>query len=293
MAIAYGICDDTARKKIILDNIEAQMQKENLFFWPLCMSSYATGEGKEWQFPFPVYENGDLFLSWGALGVAAYAGYNPAIAVKYVKNVLDRYSRDGLAFQRYGRLKQDGLGDDILSGNSLSIVGLYQAIYGINPLYNRFYLDPHITPELYGTELKYNFRGQRLNIGLDSTGYAVSNSIFKVGSTKNFGVYFSKNRLSYFDGSSPAASLQITTGSPLTIAVKNWNSGQMEWRQSVPKQSVKPLSYLIGQLKPNTIYIVSVDGKAIQKAMSNAKGNLLINHRIPGLSETMSIHIGN
>src|SRR5580658_6857126 len=94
MAIVYGICDDNSRKKRMLDTIEAQMQKERLFFWPLTMSSYTPDEGKEWQFPFPNYENGDLFLSWGSIGVEAYAGYNPAIALKYVKNVLARYGQD-------------------------------------------------------------------------------------------------------------------------------------------------------------------------------------------------------
>ena len=151
MAIAYGICDDDSRKKTILDDIEVQMQKEQLFFWPLCMYSYNAGEGNDWQFPFPNYENGDIFLSWGSVAVKAYASYKPELALKYVKNVLAQYAKDGLAFQRYGRAKQDGLGDDILSGNSLSVVGLYQSIYGINPLYNRFYLDPHITKELAGT----------------------------------------------------------------------------------------------------------------------------------------------
>jgi hypothetical protein len=161
MAIGYGICDDTLRRNAILDRIEAQMQKEKLFFWPLCLSTYQKGDGNDWQFPFPNYENGDIFLSWGALGVKAYADYKPEIALQYVKNVLAQYAKDGLAFQRYGRAKQDGLGDDILAGNSLSVVGLYQAIYGINPLYNRFYLNPHLTKDLAGTKLNYNFRGQK------------------------------------------------------------------------------------------------------------------------------------
>ena len=148
MAIAYGICDDSVRIKTILDDIEEQMQKEKLFFWPICLYSYTPGEGNDWQFPFPNYENGDIFLSWGSVGVKAYASYRPELALKYVKKVLARYSKDGLAFQRYGRAKQDGLGDDILSGNSLAVVGLYQAIYGINPRYNRRYLAPRRSNEL-------------------------------------------------------------------------------------------------------------------------------------------------
>ena len=101
MAIAYGICDDSTRTKSILDDIEAQMQKEHLFFWPICMFQLTKGEGKEYQFPFPYYENGDIFLSWGTVAVKAYASYKPELALKYVKNVLNQYAIDGLAFQRY------------------------------------------------------------------------------------------------------------------------------------------------------------------------------------------------
>ena len=168
MAIVYGICDDTLRRNAILDKIEEQTNSENLFFWPICLYSYVAGEGNDWQFPFPDYENGDIFLSWGSVGVEAYAGYKPELALKYVDNVLSRYEKDGLAVQRYGRVNQEGLGDDILSGNSLAIVGLYKAIYGINPLYNRLYLNPHLPEKLSGTGLIYNFRKDKLMLVLET-----------------------------------------------------------------------------------------------------------------------------
>ncbi len=289
MAIAYGICEDHARQKLILDNIEAQMQREKLFFWPLAMTSYTPAEGKEYQYPFPEYENGDLFLSWGALGVKAYASYDPAIAVKYVKNVLEQYGKDGLAYQRYGRLKQDGRGDDILSGNSLSIVGLYQAIYGVNPLYNRFYLDPHITPELAGTELKYSFRGQRLTINLDNDSYSISNKTFKVISPKSFGFSATANQLSYFNGSSSYVALQVTTDNPLTLKLNNWGQNKIEWEQSINKSSTKPLAYQISQLSPNTQYRISVNGRLLQKARSNSKGELLVRYKPLHLKDKVNI----
>jgi cellobiose phosphorylase len=106
--------------------------------------------------------------------------YKPELALQYVKNVLAQYAKDGLAFQRYGRAKQDGLGDDILSGIVFQWLVLYQAIYGINPLYNRFYLDPHITEDLAGTQVKYNYRNQKLLIDLAVNKYAVSNNQFKI-----------------------------------------------------------------------------------------------------------------
>ncbi|MDB5135663.1 MAG: hypothetical protein JWP37_2266 [Mucilaginibacter sp.] len=285
MAIAYGICDNDARKKTILDNIETQMQQEKLFFWPLCMTSYAPGEGKEWQFPFPSYENGDLFLSWGSIGVKAYADYKPALAIKYVKNVLEQYSKDGLAFQRYGRTKQDGLGNDILSGNSLAIVGLYQAIYGINPLYNRFYLDPHITPELAGTILTYNFRGKRLVINLDSSSYSVSDKIFKVRANTCFGFNTTKKQLSYFNGNSLNVSLQAISARHLSISIKNWDANKMEWLQSASK----PITYVLHQLKSNTVYKFTVNGNPVKNIKSNLRGELVINQNPKSVAEKIIV----
>jgi len=279
MAIAYGICDNADRKKTILDAIEKQMEQEKLFFWPICMTPYEKGEGNDWQWPFPNYENGDLFLSWGSIGVKAYASYDPALALKYVKNVLHQYSKDGLAFQRYGRLKQDGLGDDILSGNSLAIVGLYQAIYGINPMYNRLYLEPHLSPELDGTELNYNFRGQRLNISLDNSKYAVSNKVFKVVSPQSFGFYATKALLSYFDRNSTKASLQITSTQPLAIEIKNWDHRKIEFSATTAKASAQPVSYLVRQLQTDTYYSVSLNGASPKKIKSDKKGDILLSNQ--------------
>jgi len=285
MAIAYDLCDDKTRKKRILDAIETQMRQENLFFWPLAMSSYAPGEGKEWQFPFPAYENGDLFLSWGSIGIAAYAGYDPATALKYVKNVLAQYAKDGLAYQRYGRLKQDGLGDDILAGNSLSIVGLFQSIYGVNPLYNRFYLNPHITPELAGTALKYNFHNQRLTINLDTDAYAVSNNQFKVISKKDFGFNATTDQLSWSNGNESKASLRVTTEAPMTITILTWNDNTREWKQEAPEPAAKPAEYVLSQLTPDTRYSILINKTTLKKARSDNNGNLTLHLQLSGTTE--------
>jgi len=253
------------------------------------MFPYAAGEAKKSQYPFPSYENGDLFLSWGSIAVKAYAAYNPNLAIKYVKNVLDQYSKDGLAFQRYGRVKQDGLGDDILSGNSLAIVGLYQAIYGINPLYNRFYLDPHITPELAGTALNYNFRGKKLVIGLNNNSYSVADKMFKVIAGKSFGFYSTGNQLSYFNGDDAAVSMQVTSARPLTIDIKNWNTAKMQWSQTSSKPAAQPLTYVLHRLKPNAMYLLSVDGTAIKRLKANAGGELIINHKAANAVEQIIV----
>ena len=87
-----------------LDQTEARCKKKSCSsgrraFIPIKQDEL--GHAGNW--PFPAYENGDIFLAWGEVGIRAYAEYDPAIAVRYVKNVLDQYHKDGLAFQRYLR----------------------------------------------------------------------------------------------------------------------------------------------------------------------------------------------
>jgi len=291
MAIGYGICDDSARTKSILENIETQMQQEQLFFWPLCMKSYEPGDGNDWQFPFPNYENGDIFLSWGALGVKAYAYYKPELALKYVKNVLAQYAKDGLAFQRYGRAKQDGLGDDILSGNSLSVVGLYQAIYGINPMYNRFYLNPHITAELAGTQLRYNYRGQNLLVDLAKDYFAVSNSRYKIIANADFGFYGAGNDLLYFKGNNSTPALQVKTlaGSKLTLEVKSLDADKIVLNQSsVDKQSNR-LRYQFNGLAANSIYTISFNNLQPRRVSTNANGSLVFAYKTSNKTDAIVV----
>jgi hypothetical protein len=281
MAIGYGICDDSLRIKIILDNIENQMQKEQLFFWPVCMHTYKEGEGNDRQFPFPDYENGDIFLSWGALGVKVYAAYKPELALKYVNNVLAQYAKDGLAFQRYGRIKQDGLGDDILSGNSLTVVGLYQDIYGINPLYNRFYLNPHITEALAGTQIKYHYRNQQLLVELAMNNYAVSNKRFKIIAGNDFGFYSSANELLYFNGNDAIPSIKVKTAlnSTLTLFIKSYSSNKISCKQSSADAHLNKLIYSFNALKPASYYTVCVNNQILKRMKTNASGSLLFNYK--------------
>lgn len=276
MAISYGICTDEKRSHKILDDIEMQMQKEKLFFWPLCLSSYGAGEGNDWQFPFPVYENGDIFLSWGSVAVNAYASYKPDLAVKYVKNVLEQYAKDGLAFQRYGRAKQDGLGDDILSGNSLAVVGLYQSIYGINPKYNRLLLDPHLTPELGGTEVQYNYRGKKLSIKLAVDKYSVADNRFEISASSSFGYFTKDNTVSYFPGTSEESILEMKADGNGRIGlgeIQHSDKG-VSWKQTRPAGQAANIRYMLHHLKAGTTYSVNISKLPARLVKSDASGNL-------------------
>jgi hypothetical protein len=264
------------------------MQKEDLFAWPICMYTYAPGEGNDWQFPFPNYENGDIFLSWGAVGVDAYAAYKPDLALKYIENILARYEKDGLAFQRYGRAKQDGLGDDILSGNSLALVGLYKSIYGINPKYNRLYLDPHLPEKLSGTTLNYYFQGRQLKIELAKSGYSISNGLFRIKSSKDFGFNVSDNYLEYFDRNNDRSSLtaHLSGSGDLEISIRNWGEDERSWEQttSLPNGKVK---YKLYGFKPSGSYRIIIDGRNTKTVVSNKEGNLEFS--APASKKTLAI----
>ncbi len=275
MAIAYGICDDTTRRNSIIDKVETEMQKEHLFFWPISMFPYKKDEGKDYQFPFPYYENGDIFLSWGSVAVSAYASYKPELALKYVKNILRQDSIDGLAFQRYSRKKQDGQGDDILAGNSLAVVGLYQSIYGINPLYNRFYLNPHITAGIAGSKINYNYRGERLVIGLDMGQYSVSNKQFTVAAKTDFGFSSTANSLMYFNKHDADFSIKakIVGIKHLDLSIEECAPKSMIWNQNSNGSGAR-VNYTINKLCPGAMYSIYADKKLLKKTKSDLKGSL-------------------
>jgi len=281
MSIAYGICDDTTRRNSILEKVETEMQKEKLFFWPISFFPYKTDEGKEYQFPFPYYENGDIFLSWGSVAVEAYASWKPELALHYIKNILKQDSLDGLAFQRYSRKDQSGQGDDILSGNSLAIVGLYQSVYGFNPLYNRFYLNPHITGELSGSRLYYDFRGERLTVALDTNLYSVSNKRFTVSSKNDFGFFSVGDTVIYFQKNNPVYSLKAVAKNKnhLSLQINQCNSKEMIWEQASPEGSFA-VSYFVNHLLPNRSYLIYGDDILLKKTKTGAKGNLAFSQGI-------------
>ncbi len=275
-AIAYGVCDDPNRRRAILDRIEREMQRENLFFWPICLYSYARGEGLSWQWPFPNYENGDIFLSLGEVATRAYAGYKPSVAVKYVERLLAQYERDGLAFQRYRRTDQKGAGDDILAGNALGVVGLFRNVYGIQPKYNRLYIEPHITPDLYGTRLDYRLRGQKYQITYDSAGTLVTTGNTTIRCREAFGINSSKSSIEFFFGrvATPAMTLGEPSGT-LLVTVEAWQPRRKAWTAMGGETE-----YRIGNLKQGAVFHLLVDGKREMELSSDAAGTVVFRSKV-------------
>jgi len=275
MAIAYGLCEDPDRQRKILDRIENQMQKEKLFAWPICLDSYEKGEGLDWQFPFPNYENGDIFLGWGQVGVASYAAADPSIAVRSVETLLAQYRRDGLAFQRYLRSDQTGAGDDILANNAMTLVGLYRDIYGIQPKYNRLVMNPHLTPQLDGTRLIYRLRGRRYDIDLHRDEYRIRCAGHSICCRRPFAADWGEDELRYYHGGENDFSLQISgLDQEHQVDIVEWLAGQrMAWSDSSAK-AVASRRYVVKGLLPNAVYALWHNGKVWSELKSDADGRI-------------------
>ncbi|MGE4285436.1 MAG: GH116 family glycosyl hydrolase [Phycisphaerae bacterium] len=262
-AIGYELCDDESRAARLLAGLETAMEKENLFAWPLCVYPYEEGEGAGSNYPFPRYENGDIFLSWAELGTRAYASYKPEIAMKYISRIIGQYGRDGLTFQRYARRSQEGLGDDILAGNGMAVVGLYRNLFGIRPQYNRLYLAPHMTAAVEGTSVKYRLRGKDYLLEPAITRSKVTVDDFSVIAAGDFGVSSERDRLSFFRGSSRAPSLLLERLRHCNLRADISAAGDfLRWSLSADADTEIKLT-LCG-LTPEAGYILNDDGSATE-----------------------------
>ena len=242
--------------------------------------------GADNSFPFPSYENGDIFLSWGEMGVRAYAQEDPATAMKYVRAVLSRYGRDGLSFQRYRRRDQAGAGDDILAGNAMTVAGLYRDIYGVRPKWNRLYLEPHLTPDLNGTRLRYGLRGQEYQVALGASGARVSVGGFSARDAAPFAVAASGDMLRFYPGEGSLAALTVTRSAeaPMDVAVEAWSdapTGVRRWSESCPKAPVTA-AHSVGGLRPGSGYTLSVNGAVRAHLRADPSGH--VSFRIPLLA---------
>ncbi len=222
--IAFGLCDDNTRIEKVLNQIEQRNSQENLFHWPLCFDSFTRAEVEGGNWPFPRYENGDIFPTWGYLGIRAYAGYDRKIALKYIKNILEQYHKDGLSSQRYSRLSQKGLGEDILAGISTSVTALYRDIYGLRPKWNRMGLEPHMLRELNGTRFKYSLRDTVYQLTLNTGDYTMSTAHFSVKSSVGYGAAFSGKELLVYKDNAEVQLLKITSNSAkrLDLVIQDW-----------------------------------------------------------------------
>jgi hypothetical protein len=228
-------------------------------------------------YPYPNYENGDLFLSWAELGTRCYAEKHPEIALKYIRNVIARYDSDGLGHQRYKRVTQTGAGDDILSNNIMAVVGLYRNIYGIRPRHNRLYLEPHLTTDLNGTRLKYWLRNQVYMIGLSAGEYSIHVNHFTVTGAHPFAVHSNENILEYFDGDEDHFSLRLSGLQSGSVNIQVWTNKHMRWEEKAEGVNGK-VHHELHNLSPNAVYQLTINGMSEQQYTAGPAGSIRFDH---------------
>ncbi|SDD71997.1 hypothetical protein SAMN05216464_102372 [Mucilaginibacter pineti] len=272
-AIAFGICDDKERIAQILDQIETRAVKENLFHWPLCFDSFTKEEVSGGNWPFPKYENGDIFPTWGYLGIRAYANYDKGIALKYINNLLQQYKKDGLSSQRYLRGTQLGAGEDILAGISTSITALYRDIYGIRPKWNRMGIEPNMSASLNGTEFSYTLRDTVYQLNLNVNNYTMSSGGFSITSKESFGANKTGNQLTFYPGNKDAMLLQIAakTADRINMQVNSWQPNAFSWTITTPNS----YQFTLKGLQPGSLYELQINNQ-MQKIKAGNDGSLTI-----------------
>jgi len=277
--IAFGLCDDPKRVAGVLDQIEKRNTAENLFHWPLCFDSFKREEVQDGNWPFPRYENGDIFPTWGYLGIRAYVGHDKGIALKYIKNILEQYNKDGLSSQRYSRVTQKGLGEDILAGISTSITALYRDIYGIRPRWNRMGLEPNMTKELDGTAFTYNLRDTVYELKLSTGNYHMSTGKFSVSSKNSFGASFKGKELMLYRDNQEKQTMRISnaTGQMIRADLKKWTDQSCE----LIFNGAGKYGMILSGLEAGAEYSIG-KGNTNQQLKADHKGNLAIKNLTAG-----------
>jgi hypothetical protein len=269
-AIAFGICDDPQRIKAVLDQIENKAKAENLFHWPLCFESFKLEEvHPPVMWPFPNYENGDIFPTWGYLGIRSYVQYDKDLALKYIKNILRQYNKDGLSSQRFARKTQEGIGHDILAGSATTITALYRDIYGIRPMWNRMGLEPNMLQELNGTEFNYTLRDEVYHIKLSENNYQIFTRNFTVDNTRSFGVNMQDNSLLYYPGNQNDVELTVTRMDVQAIRIE---IGEWSKSRNWILHSEGEYQFLLAGLEPNSTYNLTVNGNKEKSYSASASG---------------------
>lgn len=269
-AIAFGLCDDPKRIAMVLDQIEQRTKAEKLFHWPLCFDSFKREEVHSGNWPFPKYENGDIFPTWGYLGIRAYTQYDKTIALQYIRNILEQYKKDGLSSQRYSRVTQLGLGDDILAGICTSITALYRDIYGIRPKWNRMGIEPNMLATLNGTKFSYTLRDIVYQLELSVNDYLMRTDGFCIKSKESFGAEKSGNTLFYYHHNKDNAALQVT-GKYIDLEINSWEEKAYSWTM----RSSGKNQFIIKGLRPDADYQLLINN-AVQPVRSKNDGSISI-----------------
>jgi hypothetical protein len=101
----------------------------------------------------------------------------------------------------------------------------------------------------------YNFRHDKLKIGLAANKYSISDKQFKVTSNRDFGFYSTPDELQYFNGKDEICSLKVQTAESISIEILKWEAGEYTWLQSSENEKGK-VTYILRVPKDESGYSV-------------------------------------
>src|SRR5262249_4797569 len=156
--------------------------------------------------------------------------------------------------------------------------GLYRNIYGIQPRYDRLLLEPHLVPELNGTELKYSLRGQSYLINLSTEGSRMTVEDFTVQDAEPFALHADGNSADYFfgNGDGPTMSVSRSSHLPLELRIEAWSDNPTvprRWTQICPQGGLAT-HYIIANLQPAGHYQLRQGAKASASLIADPSGRL-------------------
>ena len=181
--------------------------------------------------------------------------------MKYIRNLLAQYKKDGLSSQRYSRETQLGLGSDILAGICTSITALYRDIYGIRPKWNRMGLEPNMLKTLNGTVFNYTLRNTVYQVILNTNDYELRNDSFSVKSKEAFGASFKNKELAVFPHNKEQVILKLKGDSalPISVELNSYTGRKLSWKVT----SADNYHVTVEGLDPAEKYTLSLKGKSI------------------------------
>ncbi|MBI4328061.1 MAG: hypothetical protein HY674_22750, partial [Chloroflexi bacterium] len=136
------------------------------------------------------------------------------------------------------------------------------------------YLEPHLTPELDGTQIKYWLRGRQYVIDLQASGSRIAVDGFAVCDPRPFAVNVTRDAAEYFSGGRkrPSLTLSRPAGHPLEVCIEAWSdsgTGRRRWTESGPASSAR---HIVWDLQPNTGYTLYVNGALVKRLRTDGSG---------------------
>jgi hypothetical protein len=138
-------------------------------------------------------------------------------------------------------------------------------------------MEPHLTGELNGTELRYQLRGRPYLIALSTGGCAVTAGSCTLKASTPFGVNATGTGLEYFPGGNPAWALSVTPppNQPLTVEIEVWPghpAGPRRWTEAGLEKG--KTGHAVAGLEPGAIYHLSVNHQAAVSLRADKTGRV-------------------